>query len=105
MFELVAVFPLSIVTVIVVVTTLFGKVILYHTSLVVPHELVAIPSLEAKYKSPLVVTQLVPGVNAVAEEQVLFVGWEYTIWEMKTRKHSDKILAVRVMVFQCLDFN
>jgi hypothetical protein len=70
---------LSIVTVIVVVITLFGNVILYYTSLVVPNELVAIPSLEAKYKSPLVVTQLLPVVSVVAEEQVLFAGWENTI--------------------------
>jgi hypothetical protein len=65
--------------VIVVVITLFGNVILYHTSLVTPQELVAMPSLVAKYKSPLVVTQLVPGVSVIAEEQVLFVGWENTI--------------------------
>jgi hypothetical protein len=99
-FELVAVFPLSIVTVTVVVIALAGKVILYQTSLVVPHELVAIPSFVAKYKSPLVVTQLVPGVSVVTDEQLLLVGCENTICEMKTKKQRLIVLAARFMVFR-----
>jgi len=65
------------VTVIVVVIALEGRVNLYHTSFVVPHVLVAIPSLVARYKSPLVpVPQLVTGVSVVADEQVLFEDCE-----------------------------
>jgi hypothetical protein len=47
-FELVALFPGSIVTEMVEETLLDGNVILYHTSFVVPQVLVAIPSLDAK---------------------------------------------------------
>jgi hypothetical protein len=101
-FELVAVFPLSISTVIVAVTALEGRVNVYHTSLVVPQVLVAIPSLVALYKSPLeAVPQVKRGVSASAEEQSLFEGWEKTICE--TRRKMDRKTECRAVGFIVLD--
>ena len=65
-FEFIAVFPLSIETVIVVDIAFAGTVNLYHTSFVIPHVLILMSSLEARYKSPLIVEQVVFGVNVVA---------------------------------------
>jgi hypothetical protein len=47
-FEFVAVFPLSIVTEIIVDSAPEGTVNLYHTSFVVPHVLVLIDSLDGQ---------------------------------------------------------
>ena len=83
-----------------------GNVNVYHTSLVVPQELVAIPSLVAKYRSPLVVVQPVDGVSGVADEQTLFVGCENPIEEIKMRKKKkNELFAVEFMVFRSLDVN
>jgi hypothetical protein len=105
-FEFVAVFPLSIFTLIVAATAFAGNVNQYHTSFVVPHVLVAIPSLVAWYKSPLVpLPQVVTGVIIVADEQLLLVGCESKSWlTINKQKNSTKaFLAVSFMVFQNLD--
>jgi hypothetical protein len=51
-----------------------GTVNLYHTSFVVPHVLILTSSLEARYKSPLIVEQVGFGVNVVALLHKSFPG-------------------------------
>src|SRR5215218_8628637 len=80
-FELVAVLPLSGVTEIVTIVDPAGTINLYHTSFVVPAVLVGLPVAEAKYKSPVLVVQLVAGVRLTAPVQLSFPGTAYVIKE------------------------
>ena len=65
--ELVARLPLSIVTLIFATEAFAGIVNEYHKSYVVPQVLVAMLSFVARYRSPLIVVQVVETVNGVAD--------------------------------------
>jgi hypothetical protein len=79
-----------------------GVVKVYHTSYIVPAHDPAMPELVARYKVPVVFTQVVPGVRDVGVAQLsdCAINIFETIVKIKTSTPVRVVLVIGSMVFQ-----